>query len=377
MRNGFSFRRMGAILIKEFVQMRRDRFTFSIMVMVPVMQLILFGFAINTDPKALPTAVHVADNGVYARSILAALKNSNYFDIRAEAATPEDGTQMLDEGDISFLVTIPANFTRDLVRGDSPQLLIEADATDPVAAANALAAVTALGTQALRDDLVGPLASRATKPTFTTVVHRLYNPEGITQYNIVPGLIGVILTMTMVMVTAMAMTRERERGTLENLLAMPSHPLEVMLGKIIPYVLVGYIQVTLVLLGARFIFDVPMVGSLVLLIGAIGVFIAANLALGFLFSTVAKTQLQAMQMTVFFLLPSILLSGFMFPFRGMPTWAQWLGEILPNTHFLRVVRGILLKGNGPADIWANIWPLFVFLLVIGTLAMLRYRRTLD
>ncbi|MEY4880546.1 MAG: hypothetical protein RJB62_2015 [Pseudomonadota bacterium] len=377
MRNGFSFRRMGAILIKEFVQMRRDRFTFSIMVMVPVMQLILFGFAINTDPKALPTAVHVADNGVYARSILAALKNSNYFDIRAEAATPEDGTQMLDEGDISFLVTIPANFTRDLVRGDSPQLLIEADATDPVAAANALAAVTALGTQALRDDLVGPLASRATKPAFTTVVHRLYNPEGITQYNIVPGLIGVILTMTMVMVTAMAMTRERERGTLENLLAMPSHPLEVMLGKIIPYVLVGYIQVTLVLLGARFIFDVPMVGSLVLLIGAIGVFIAANLALGFLFSTVAKTQLQAMQMTVFFLLPSILLSGFMFPFRGMPTWAQWLGEILPNTHFLRVVRGILLKGNGPADIWANIWPLFVFLLVIGTLAMLRYRRTLD
>jgi len=373
----FSFRRTGAILIKEFVQMRRDRFTFSIMVMVPVMQLILFGFAINTDPKALPTAVHVADNGVYARSILAALHTSNYFDIRAEATTPVDGAQMLDDGDVSFVVTIPANFTRDLIRGDTPQLLIEADATDPVAAANALAAVNALGTSALRDDLVGPLAARATAPAFTTIVHRLYNPEGITQYNIVPGLIGVILTMTMVMVTAMAMTRESERGTLENLLAMPSRPLEVMLGKILPYVAVGYIQVTLVLLGARFIFGVPMVGSLFLLIGAIGVFIAANLALGFLFSTVAKTQLQAMQMTVFFLLPSILLSGFMFPFRGMPDWAQWIGEILPNTHFLRVVRGILLKGNGVADIWPNIWPLFLFLLVIGTLAMLRYRRTLD
>jgi ABC-2 type transport system permease protein len=373
----FSFRRTGAILIKEFVQMRRDRFTFSIMVMVPVMQLILFGFAINTDPKALPTAVHVADTGVYARSILAGLHTSNYFDIRAEAAAPEDGAQMLNDGDVSFVVTIPANFTRDLIRGDTPQLLIEADATDPVAAANALAAVNALGTSALRDDLVGPLAERARPPAFTTIVHRLYNPEGITQYNIVPGLIGVILTMTMVMVTAMAMTRESERGTLENLLAMPSRPLEVMLGKILPYVAVGYIQVTLVLLGARFIFGVPMVGSLVLLIAAIGVFIAANLALGFLFSTVAKTQLQAMQMTVFFLLPSILLSGFMFPFRGMPDWAQWLGEILPNTHFLRVVRGILLKGNGVADIWPNIWPLFVFLLVIGTLAMLRYRRTLD
>ena len=269
------------------------------------------------------------------------------------------------------------NFTRDLVRGDTPELLIEADASDPVASANALAAINSLGVSALRDDLVGPLANRASAPPFTTIVHRLYNPEGITQYNIVPGLIGVILTMTMVMVTAMAMTREAERGTLENLLAMPSHPFEVMLGKIIPYILVGYIQVFLVLIGAYFIFNVPMLGSFVLLIAAVGVFIAANLALGFTFSTIAKTQLQAMQMTVFFLLPSILLSGFMFPFHGMPEWAQWLGEALPNTHFLRVVRGILLKGNGVEEILPHIWPLFVFLLVIGTLAMVRYRRTLD
>jgi ABC-2 type transport system permease protein len=341
------------------------------------MQLILFGFAINSDPKHLPTAVHMADDGLYARSILAALQNTEYFDIRAIAATPQDGARMLREGDVSFVVTIPANFSRDLVRGVPPQLLIEADASDPVAAGNAIAATTALATQALRDDLVGPLASRNRPPPFQTIVHRLYNPEGLTQYNVVPGLIGVILTMTMVMVTAMAMTRERERGTFENLLAMPSHPFEVMLGKIIPYVLVGYIQVTLVLLGARFIFGVPMVGSLLLLALAIGVFIAANLSLGFTFSTVATNQLQAMQMTVFFLLPSILLSGFIFPFRGMPQWAQWVGEILPNTHFLRVVRGILLKGSGPADIWPDIWPLLLFLLFVGTIAMTRYRRTLD
>jgi ABC-2 type transport system permease protein len=377
MRHGFSLHRTAAILIKEFVQMRRDRFTFAIMVAVPVMQLILFGFAINTDPRALPTAVHVVDTGVYARSILSALRTSNYFDIRAEARNADDAAEMLDTGDVSFVVTIPVNFTRDLVRGDTPELLIEADASDPVASANALAAINSLGVSALRDDLVGPLANRAGAPPFTTIVHRLYNPEGITQYNIVPGLIGVILTMTMVMVTAMAMTRERERGTLENLLAMPSHPFEVMLGKIIPYILVGYIQVFLVLIGAYFIFNVPMLGSFVLLIAVIGIFIAANLALGFTFSTIAKTQLQAMQMTVFFLLPSILLSGFMFPFRGMPEWAQWLGEALPNTHFLRVVRGILLKGNGVEEILPHIWPLFVFLFVIGTLAMVRYRRTLD
>jgi len=374
---GFSFFRMGAILVKEFIQMRRDRLTFGIMIAVPVMQLILFGFAINSDPKHLPTAVHMADDGPYARSILAALTNSGYFDIRAQARTPDDATLMLREGEVSFVVTIPANFSRDLVRGTRPQLLIEADATDPAAASNALAVVNTLATAALRDDLVGPLAARAVQPAFEPVVHRLYNPEGITQYNIVPGLIGVILTMTMVMVTAMAMTRERERGTYENLLAMPANPFEVMLGKILPYIAVGYVQVALVLLGARYVFGVPMIGSLPLLIGAIGVFIAANLSLGFTFSTIAKSQLQAMQMTVFFLLPSILLSGFMFPFRGMPVWAQWIGEVLPITHFLRVVRGILLKGNGPTQIWQDIWPLLLFLTVVGTVAMLRYRRTLD
>ena len=377
MNSRFSFARLTAVLMKEFIQMRRDRLTFAMMVMVPVMQMVLFGFAINSDPKHLPTAVHSADNGTFARSIIAALHNSDYFDIRADAATPEDAARMLDEGDVAFVITIPADFTRDLIRGEMPELLIEADASDPSATSNAIAAINMLATDALKDDLVGPLAARRQPAPFTTVIHRLYNPEGITQYNIVPGLLGVILTMTMVMVTAMAMTRERERGTLENLLAMPSHPFEVMLGKIIPYVFVGYVQVTLVLLGAHFFFHVPMIGSLFLLIVAIGLFIAANLSLGFTFSTIAGSQLQAMQMTVFFLLPSILLSGFMFPFRGMPLWAQWVGEILPNTHFLRVVRGILLKGNGLAEIWPNLWPLLVFLALVGTLAMSRYRKTLD
>jgi ABC-2 type transport system permease protein len=377
MRFGFSFRRMIAILIKEFIQMRRDRSTFAVMVGVPILQLLMFGFAINSDPKHLPTALHIADDSRYARSIEAALKNSEYFDFVATARTPQEAERMLDEGDVIFVVTIPVNFARDLIRGQSPELLIQADATDPAAASNAIASLSELATSALRDDLVGPLANRVPNPAFVTLVQRRYNPEVNTQYNIVPGLIAVILTMTMVMVTAIAMTREHERGTFENLLAMPAHPLEVMVGKIIPYVMVGYVQVTLVLLGARYIFHVPIIGSLALLMMVAGLFIAANLALGFTFSTIAKSQLEAMQTAVFFLLPSILLSGFAFPFRGMPKWAQWLGETLPNTHFLRIVRGILLKGNGAAEIWPNVWPLLIFLFVVGAVAMLRYQRTLD
>jgi ABC-2 type transport system permease protein len=375
--NAISLRRLFAILMKEFIQMRRDRMTFALMIGVPVMQLLLFGFAINTDPRRLPTVVHIADDSVYARSIEAALKNSDYFDIVASARTPQEAERMLDEGEVAFAITVPVNFARDLVRGESPQLLIQADASDPAASSIALATISELAQSALKDDLVGPLASRASTPAFTAVIHRRYNPEGITQYNIVPGLIAVILTMTMVMVTAMAMTREREKGTFENLLAMPASPFEVMIGKITPYVLVGYIQAALILIGAYYVFDVPMIGSLTLLAGTAGLFIAANLALGFTFSTIAKNQLQAMQMTVFFLLPSILLSGFMFPFRGMPNWAQWAGEALPNTHFLRIVRGILLKGNGAAEIWPSVWPLLIFLFVVGSVALMRYRRTLD
>ncbi|HEY4942095.1 MAG TPA: ABC transporter permease [Rhizomicrobium sp.] len=378
MTSRFSFRRIAAVLAKEFIQMRRDRMTFGLILGVPLLQMLLFGFAINNDPKHLPTAVSISDPGVFSDSIVSALANSGYFEIVEATNSPAVAKRLLGEGKVSFVVEIPANFSRDLIRGARPQLLIEADASDPASASNAVASLGELVAEALRDDLKGPLAARAqSPPAFDTIVHRLYNPEGITQYNIVPGLLGVILTMTMVLMTSMALTRERERGTYENLLAMPLHPVEIMIGKIAPNILVGFVQALLVLLAARLIFGVPMIGSLTLLSGVLVVFIAANLAVGYTFSTIAQNQLQAMQMMVFFLLPAILLSGFAFPFRGMPVWAQWIGEVLPVTHFLRVVRGILLKGNGPVEIWPDVWPLFVFLVVAGTLALLRFRRTLD
>ena len=281
-------------------------------------------------------------------------------------------------GAVQFAITIPENFARDLVRGDRPVLLVEADATDPAATGNAIAALGPSVESALAHDLKGSLA--AEKPPASAVdlrIHKRYNPEGITSYNIVPGLLGVILTMTMVLMTGLAMTRERERGTFENLLATPALPVEVMTGKIVPYIMIGLIQVTLVLIAARYIFGVPMEGNLVLLYAAILVFIAANLTLGITFSSIARNQLQAMQMTFFFFLPSILLSGFMFPFRGMPSWAQVIGEVLPLTHFLRLVRGILLKGYGVADSWAHLWPLLLFTAVVLGIGLKRFRRTLD
>ncbi|HVZ68963.1 MAG TPA: ABC transporter permease [Rhizomicrobium sp.] len=375
---GFSLARVGAVLKKEFIQMRRDRITLAMILGIPVMQLFLFGFAINLDPKHLPTALAIEDPGHFAGSIVAALQNSDYFHITHVIRTPKDGEELLDRGDVSFVIGIPQNFSRDLVRGRTPQILIEADATDPASGTRAVGSFAQLASTALRDDLVGPLAARAqTNPPFDVVIQPRYNPENNTQYNIVPGLLGVILTMTMVLMTAMAVTRERERGTLENLLAMPSRPVEIMLGKIMPYIGVGVVQSALILLAARYVFDVPMFGSLWLLAGALVLFIAANLAVGFTFSTVARSQLQAMQMMVFFLLPSILLSGFAFPFRGMPQWAQAIGEVLPVTHFLRIVRGLLLKGNGLPEILPELWPLALFMVAAGAVAMARFRRTLD
>ena len=378
MNKGFSFARIGAVLIKELIQMRRDRFTMGMILGVPLMQMLLFGFAINNDPKHLPTAVSIADPGVFSDSIVMGLKNSGYFDIIAATNSPNEARMLLAQGRVSFVVEVPTNFSRDLVKGTHPQLLVDADASDPASAANAVSTLGAVIDSALKDDLNGPLAARAAKaPAYDVIVHRNYNPEGITQYNIVPGLLGIILTMTMVLMTSMALTRERERGTYENLLAMPANPIEIMIGKITPNIFVGIIQSGLVLLAAWGIFGVPMLGSLVLLSGALVIFIAANLAVGYAFSTIARTQLQAMQMMVFFLLPAILLSGFAFPFRGMPVWAQWVGEVLPVTHFLRVVRGILLKANGWMEIWPDIWPLILFLFAAGTVALLRFRRTLD
>lgn len=370
--------RLMAVMVKEFIQMRRDRLTFAMMVGVPILQLILFGFAINSDPKALPTAVLVADSSPFARTLVAAMENSRYFAVTRAATSEAEIDRLLAEGEVQFAVTIPAGFARDLQRGTRPVLLVEADATDPAATGNALSALSTIARQALNPDLTGPLAGLRTGPDPVELrVHRRYNPEGITQYNVVPGLMGVVLTMTMVMMTALAVTRERERGTMENLLAMPVRPFEVMLGKIVPFVAVGYVQVLLIVVAAQLMFDVPIVGSLGLLSAVLILFIAANLAVGFTFSTLARNQLQAMQMSFFFFLPSMLLSGFMFPFRGMPGWAQAVGELLPLTHFLRIVRGILLKGNGPAEIAAEALALLLFLCVVTVVALRRYRQTLD
>ncbi len=376
--NGFSWSRFVAVLAKEFVQMRRDRVTFAMMVGVPIMQLVLFGFAINSDPKQLPTAVLDADPSTFSRSFIRAMENSGYFRVDHVVASEAEGGRLLETGRVQFLVSVPQDFARKLQRGERPVLLVEGDASDPAATSNALTALLNLNQTALDHDLRGPLAGlKAGPPPFELRVQRRYNPEGITQYNIVPGLIGVVLTMTMVIMTSLSVTRERERGTMENLLATPVRPVEVMAGKILPFIIVGYIQVALILAAAKFLFGVPMMGSLALLSAASVLFIAANLAVGFTFSTVAANQLQAMQMAMFFFLPSILLSGFMFPFRGMPEWAQWLGEILPLTHFLRVVRGILLKGNGAPDILPELWPIAAFMLAAATVALLRYRTTLD
>jgi ABC-2 type transport system permease protein len=374
----FSVTRFRAVLVKEFIQMLRDRLTFAMMVGIPIMQLIMFGYAINSDPRALPTAVVVADNGTFARSIVRALENTTYFRVVAWPDSPDAAGEMLARGEVQFVVDIPTDFSRRLQRGEKPALLVEADATDPVATGNALAALSQLNQTALIHDLTGPLRSlQPGDPPFEVRIHRRYNPEGVTEYNIVPGLMGTILTMTLAMLTAVAVTREFERGTMENLLATPVRPLEVMLGKIIPFVLVGFVQVCVILGTAVLLFHVPMVGSLALLTGCVFVFIAANLAMGFTFSTLARSQMQAMQMSMFFFLPSMLLSGFMFPFRGMPEWAQWLGELLPLTHFLRIVRGILLKGNGMAEVLPQLWPIALFLLVVATIALRRYRQTLD
>jgi ABC-2 type transport system permease protein len=375
---GFSPARFWAIVVKEFIQMRRDRVTFAIMIGIPLVQLILFGFAINSDPKHLPTAVLLADQGPQGRTLLYAIRNSGYFDFVRHVATEAEGREALARGEVQFVVNIPEGFTRDLLRGDRPAILVEADATDPAAASNAIGALRVLLTTALQNDLKGPLAFlTGTSGPIDLRVHALYNPEGITQYNIVPGLMGVVLTMTMVIVTGLAITRERERGTMENLLSMPTRPFEVLIGKIIPYILVGYIQAGLILAAAKIIFAVPMVGNLGLLLVVSLVFIVANLAMGITFSTIARNQLQAVQMAFFYFLPSILLSGFMFPFRGMPRWAQAIGEILPLTHFLRIIRGILLKGNGLVDIAPQLWPIALFAAVALAIGVKRYRRTLD
>jgi len=378
LRQAFSLVRLFAVVHKEFIQMRRDKLTFAMMVGVPLLQLTLFGYAINSDPKHLPTVVIAHEQSEFARSIVQAMAHSEYFDIISTASSERDAEKLLAEGQVQFAVTIPPDFSRRLLRGERAQLLIEADATDPAGTGNAISALQQMAASLLQHDLKGPLASLAPgAPPYEIIIHRRYNPDALSSYNVIPGLIGVILTMTMIMSTALGLTREVERGTMENLLATPVRPLEVMIGKIIPYVIVGLISMVLVLSAARWLFAVPFVGSLALLTGVILLFIAANLVVGITISSVARNQMQALQMTFFFFLPSMLLSGFMFPFRGMPHWAQWIGEVLPLTHFMRISRGVMLKGNGLIASWPELWPLLLFMLVVMAIGLGRFRRTLD
>jgi len=372
------FRRIIAMFIKEMKQLRRDKTTLSMIVMIPIMQILLFGYAINTDPKHLPTTVIVEDNSILARNIVIGLKNTEYFSIDNEVTSDREAQILFQKGSTQFVITIPENFERDLIRGQKPSVLIETDATDPTASAGALASVAGVIENIIKDEFHGPLAYLKTpEGPFKIETHRLYNPEGFSRYNIVPGLMGLILTMTGMIMTALALTREKERGTMENLLSMPISPFEVMIGKIFPYLIISYIQSGIILAAAKFLFGIPILGSLTILTGVLLIFIICNLALGFTISTGADNQMQAMQMSFGFFMPSILLSGFMFPFRGMPEWAQAIGNILPTTYFIRIVRGLLLKGTSLTETVPNLWPLLIFMIVISAIAMKLYRRTLD
>lgn len=378
LRQWFSVRRLASLITKEVIQMRRDRITFAMMLGVPLMQLMIFGFAINNDPKGLPAALVAPTQDRFTRAIVSALEITGYYRFTHPDASAAEAELLIARGDVSFVVTVPSDFGRRVERGDRPQILIEADATDPAVASGAISTLGTVAAEALlRETGSEALAEEQSLARLSVVVHRRYNPEGITQYNIVPGLLGVILQMTMVMMTSMALTREIERGTMENLLSMPVTPVEIMLGKVLPYFVVGAVQVTVVLGAARLIFQVPFVGSLALLLAGVFMFVLALVILGYLISTVARTQMQAMQLTFFYFLPSLLLSGFMFPYRGMPVWAQTLGEILPLTHFLRLIRAVMLKGADYAVVAQPMAALMAFVAVFMVLALTRFRRTLD
>ncbi|MBZ4333027.1 ABC transporter permease [Corallococcus interemptor] len=375
-----SLPRILAVLLKEFTQLRRDRITYAMILLMPVMQLLIFGYAINMDPRHLPAAVLSHDTSTLANSVVAALERTGYVDVRYLPRSDEELDQLIRRGQVMLGITIPPDFTRRLLKGERAQILAEADASDPQAAAGALAAVSVLPTEALRNERVGLGTPRSTAPAFEVVVHRRYNPEGRSPVHIVPGLLGIILSMTLVMMTAMAVTRERERGTMETLLSTPATPAEIMVGKLTPYVVVGLVQTVVVLGMARGLFSVPMArtpaGWLALACGIV-LFIVGNLSLGYLISTVARSQLQAMQMSMFYMLPSIFLSGFAFPFLGLPPWARVLGEVIPVTHFLRIVRGALLKDQVLADMGNDLLALGLFVLAVAGAALARSRTTLD
>lgn len=378
MTTNFSFQRLYAVIVKEFIQMWRDFGTILLMIGIPFMQTILFGYAINSDPKHLPTALVLNDNSPFVRSIMQGIENSGYFELKKQIFSEADAEKLLRAGNVQFVLNIPTDFTRKLVRQEHPSILLEADASDPGAVSNAFAAINVLKQQVLQYDINGQLNYlQNTPPPFNIIFHAQFNPAGITQYNIVPGLLGIVLTMTMVITTSIGITKEKERGTLENLLATPLRPLEIMLGKITPYILLGYIQASLIILIGKFLFHIPLMGNLLLLFILTLPFIAANLAVGMTLSAIATNPLQAVQMAIFFYLPSILLSGFMFPFRGMPHWAQIIGSLLPLTHFIRITRGILLKGAGFMDLWPEVLSIVIFLVIVLLIGVRKFRRTLD
>jgi ABC-2 type transport system permease protein len=373
--NGFSLRRLLALLRKEWIQVRRDRMTLRLVIALPIMQLFLFGYAINTNPRHLPTGLLISEPSKYERTIVTALQNTGYYDVRLYASERE-AEQALAAGEALFVINIPPNFDRSVDRGETPSILVDADATDPTAIGNATAALGAVVGDINRD--LPPIRQTQTASSpFQFIVHARYNPEQLTVLNVVPGLICIVLTMSTLLVTTLSITRERERGTMENLMAMPVRPIEIMLAKIVPYVVIGYVQAILILAVSAVVFQLPIRGSIPLLLLALGLFIASNLALGLTFSTISTNQMQAQQLAQFTLLPSFMLSGFMFPFRGMPVWAQWLGEIFPTTHAIRIVRGVLLKGNGVGAIAPELWPIALFTLLVIAAAVWFYRETLD
>lgn len=374
----FSWQRLIAIIKKEFIQLKRDRGTLGMIIMLPIIQLLLFGYAINTDPKNLPTAIISEDNTFLTRSIVAGLQNSEYFRVTHHISSDKQGDKLLKQGKVFFVISIPDNFTQNVIRGAKPEILLQADATDPTAISNAVSSLNGITNKIIQENMKGNLSYLKNQPSpFSIIVHKLYNPEGFTKYNIVPGLIGLVLIFSGVMMTALAITRERERGTMENLLSMPIKPIEIMMGKIIPFVFIGLFQVGIVLLIAYFLFSIPIFGSVLLLFSCSLLFIICNLAIGFLISTIAKNQTQALQMSVFVILPSVVMTGFMFPFQAMPIWAQAIAKCIPLTYFLKIARGIILKGADFIDIFPNLWPLGVIVAFLTIITLHIYKNTLD
>lgn len=374
----FSLPRFWGLILKEFAQFRRDHTTFAIIIFMPILQLTIFGLAINANPKHLPTAIINSDSGPFSRTLIRGMENTDYFKFDHFPKTEDEASKMITRHEVLFALNIPADFSRQIVNGKRPQALLEVDGTDPVSVAYAVSASSGLMNGVFQYDLVGPLNDLQPKPApASLVVHTKYNPTAITQYNIVPGLMGTLLTMTFVMVASMALTREREHGTMETLLSTPIMPLEVIIGKAVPFIVVGYLQVLVVFLIATLFFKVPMLGNPFTLLLVVFPFVLANLSVGITISTMAKTQLEASQASIFFFLPSMLLSGFAFPFKGMPLWAQWIGNVLPLTHFINIVRGLMLKGIAFTDVWVDLWPILLFMFVTLMIALKRYRKTLD